>query len=93
MGKALFGGIGIVLLVYAFFDLLATPSDRVRYLPKPLWFLAVLVPFVGPLLWLFFGAARGAGPSTPPAQRTGGGWHPPPPPKGPDDDPDYLRGL
>lgn len=89
MGKALIIVIGITLLVYAIFDLIATPKDRVRFLPKPLWFLVVLIAPVGPLIWLFLGRLN---PATPP-KPSSGGWSPPPGPKGPDDDPDYLRGL
>lgn len=91
MGKALVLVLGVVLVVYAIFDLLATPRPQVKLLPKIAWFVIVLVPFIGPLLWLFVGHAR---PSAPPRPgSTGGGWTPPPAPRGPDDDPDYLRGL
>ena len=92
MARFAIGVILIVLLVYAIFDLIATPKDRVRLLPKPLWFVIVLLAPVGPLIWLFFGRLK---PTTPP-NPSGGGWTPPPRPpgpKGPDDDPDYLRGL
>lgn len=89
MGKLLPVVIGVVLLVYAIFDLIATPSERIRYLPKYLWFFVLLVPFAGPLTWVFLGHLR---PSAPPR---GGRPQPKPPfgPRGPDDDPDYLRGL
>ena len=92
MGKALVLVVGVVLVVYAIFDLIATPRQQVKVLPKPAWLLIVLVPFVGPLLWIFVGHAK---PTPPPKPRgaTGGGWTPPPAPRGPDDDPDYLRGL
>ncbi|WP_082556037.1 PLD nuclease N-terminal domain-containing protein [Aeromicrobium sp. Root472D3] len=95
MGKALLVVVAVVLVVYAIFDLLATPKGQVRVLPKIVWFVLVLVPFVGPLLWIFVGHGRQA---PPPRQRgagdgNGGGWTPPPSPRGPDDDPDYLRGL
>jgi hypothetical protein len=89
MGKALIVIVIIVLLVYAFFDLLATPSERTRYLPKWLWFALVLVPVVGPVLWMLFGQRRDR-PSPPPPS---GGQFGRPPAKGPDDDPDFLRGL
>ena len=39
MGKALLIVIGVVLLVYAIFDLLATPKEQVRALPKTVWFV------------------------------------------------------
>jgi hypothetical protein len=89
MGKALLIVIGVVLFVYAIFDLLATPTEQVRVLPKIVWFVLLFVPFAGPLLWIFMGHARQA---PPPRPRGTGGW-PPPGPLGPDDDPDYLRGL
>lgn len=85
MGKALPIVVALVLLVYAFFDLYSTPRTNVQHLPKWAWFLLVLVPIVGPLLWMFFGSRK-----TPPPPRArppyGGAV-------GPDDDPDFLRGL
>lgn len=90
MGKALVVIVAIVLLVYAFFDLLATPSQRIRFAPKLVWFVVVvMLPFIGPLLWIFVGARRqqGGPPPKKPGRRPGR------PPRGPDDDPDYLRDL
>lgn len=85
MGKALVIIVAVVLLVYAFFDLVATPARQVRYMPKLVWLVVVvLLPFIGPLLWILLGAQRTKG--TPPPKRRPGGY-------GPDDDPDYLRGL
>lgn len=87
MSKLLPIVIGIVLFVYALFDLIATPRRQVRYLPKPLWFLVLLVPAVGPLLWIFCGAnPNPPAPLSPPRPQH-------PSARGPDDDPDYLRGL
>lgn len=78
------------MAVYAVFDLIATPSWRVRFLPKPFWFVVIIPPIIGPLLWVFFGSHgepshsnNGRGPDKP--QSSG--------PIGPDDDPDFLRGL
>ncbi|MEO6471306.1 MAG: PLDc N-terminal domain-containing protein [Aeromicrobium sp.] len=88
MGKALIIVVGMVLFVYALFDLIATPSRDVRILPKPLWFLAILVVPIGPLLWVFVGSK----PAPRPPQNPPNVWRRPDP-KGPDDDPDYLRGL
>jgi hypothetical protein len=89
MGKALVVIVIVVLLVYAFFDLLATPADRTRFLPKWLWFALVLIPVVGPILWMLFGQRRDRPKPPPPPGRYGGR----PPAKGPDDDPDFLRGI
>ena len=86
MGKALLVVVGVVLLAYALFDVVAAPKGRVKHLPKPAWIVViVLLPYVGALLWIFFGQAR---------QRPSGprNWRPRGP-RGPDDDPDYLRGL
>lgn len=85
MGKALPIVVALVLLVYAFFDLYSTPRQNVQYLPKWAWFLLVLVPVAGPLLWLFFGATKQQRPPNSRPQRGGA--------VGPDDDPDFLRGL
>lgn len=90
MGKFVIIAFVIILLVFAIFDLMATPKERVRILPKPVWFVVLLIAPVGPLLWLLFGRKK---PAAPPKPSSGGGWAPPPGPKGPDDDPDYLRGL
>lgn len=90
MGKAVLLVLGIVLVVYAIFDLIATPKEQVKLLPKVVWFVVLFVPFAGALAWIFLGHTKPAGPPKP---RGTGGWTPPPGPRGPDDDPDYLRGL
>jgi hypothetical protein len=54
----------------------------------------VLIPVVGPVLWMLFGQRRDKPkPPPPPGGQYGwpGGGRPPA--KGPDDDPDFLRGL
>ena len=84
MGKVLPIVVALVLLIYAFFDIIATPAAQIRHLPKPLWIAVVLVPLLGPVLWLVFGTTR-RGPATPPSRGRGV--------QGPDDDPDFLRGL
>jgi hypothetical protein len=67
-----------VLTVFAVVDCALTERFRVRALPKWAWLLiALLVPVVGPLLWLVIG--RGSA-RTRPVTRV----------IGPDDDPDFL---
>lgn len=84
MGKAIIVGIAVVLVIYAFFDAIATPRQQVKILPKPAWLVViVLVPVLGALAWIFAGTKR---------LRPGPGRSPRPP-RGPDDDPDYLRGI
>lgn len=86
MGRAILVVLMVVLLVYALFDLRSTPTARVQHLPKVVWALVILLPLVGPLLWLVVGQRAPKSPG-------GGRSFRPPRPKGPDDDPDYLRGL
>lgn len=88
MSKALIIVIAVVLLVYAFFDLLAVDRKQVRGLPKLAWLVIVVVaPFIGPLAWILFGTARIGIPL--PGGSADGRRNP----RGPDDDPDFLRGL
>ena len=65
----------IVLTVYALIDLALTERSGVRALPRWTWVvLVLLVPAVGPLLWLLVGHARSVPTRTVP----------------PDDDPAFL---
>jgi hypothetical protein len=87
MGKALIAVVAVALAVYSLFDVIATPRQDVRVLPKALWIVTVLIiPIVGPLAWLLLGTRRQGPASRGPGPRR-------PRPLGPDDDPDYLRGL
>lgn len=54
------GGIALIALtVYALVDLFVTQANRVRSFPKPVWIaLIVVLPLVGPLLWLFVGKTK-----------------------------------
>lgn len=73
--------------VYCAVDAVQSDTNRVRGLPKPVWMLViVLLPLVGGLAWLIAGRPRGLLQPPPPSGR-------PPQPRGPDDDPDFLRGL
>ena len=49
--------IPIALAIFAVVDCLLTPRPFVRALPKPLWILLILVPYVGALLWIVTGRA------------------------------------
>lgn len=85
MAKAIPIIIVVALAVYTLFDVIATPRDRIRVLPKAVWVLLAVVPVLGVLLWLTIGKAR-TRPSGPPRPQR-------PIARGPDDDPDFLRGL
>ncbi len=87
--------IGLALLafwLYSLFDVITTPEEAVRNVPKPVWLLVVaVVPVVGGLVWMVRGRPQ-------PDRET---WSVPPQPgthhtsapKGPDDDPEFLREL
>ncbi|AQW52516.1 PLD nuclease N-terminal domain-containing protein [Streptomyces violaceusniger] len=82
----------LALSIYAFIDCISTDEQDIRYIPKPIWAILVLLfPVVGSISWLIAGrkravaggggrgAARGAG--------GGGGW------VAPDDNPEFLKSL
>ncbi|CCH74359.1 PLD nuclease N-terminal domain-containing protein [Nostocoides australiense] len=82
------GLLALVLAIYTLVDCVQTPEEAVRGLPKVVWvFVILLFPFAGPAGWWFAGRPKTyalpgrANPNQPPR------------PKGPDDDPDFLRGL
>ena len=77
--------IALGLFAYAIVDVGASPSSAVRTLPKPLWFLMVVPPVLGPLAWLLFGRPRRG--------RGGLSSAPPSRPIAPDDDEEFLREL
>jgi hypothetical protein len=81
------GLLSLALLVYAVLDVVTTPRDAVRVLPKPLWVLLVLPPVVGPVLWFAFGRPpRGTARQS---LRPGAATEP----GAPDDDEEFLREL
>ena len=88
----------LCLLVYCLLDVLRTPSQHVRNLPKPVWVLLCFVPpIIGPICWLLFGRPQyGASPLPykgntgrfPEYDRPGRSAA-----QNPDDDEAFLRGL
>lgn len=91
--------IGLALLgfwLYCLFDVITTPQDAVRNMPKLIWVLTVvLLAGLGGVFWLLLGRPK----ATLAAPQTGGApetrqWPPrPAAPRGPDDDPEFLRTL
>jgi hypothetical protein len=71
------GGVAaIALTVYALVDLFVTGSSKLRAFPKPVWIaLIVVLPVIGPTLWLTIGKSGGRSSL---------------PPRAPDDDPGFL---
>ncbi len=79
---AIVGGVvAAVFYVYCIVDCALFERRRVRGLPKPVWFLVVVIfPFIGGVLWFLVGRGR----------RTRGAVRRS---VAPDDDPDFLKRL
>lgn len=79
-----------IFWLWAIFDSISSDQRRVRNLPKWAWVIIVLLFFeVGALAWTLLGRPRTGrqGPPMPgPGSRSAA-------PVGPDDDPDFLRGI
>ncbi|MEU1804982.1 PLD nuclease N-terminal domain-containing protein [Streptomyces sp. NPDC019937] len=72
----------LALSIYAFIDCITTEEQDVRYIPKPLWAILVLLfPVVGSISWLLVGGKRA---TTAAARRE---W------VAPDDNPEFLKSL
>jgi hypothetical protein len=52
------GLVALAFLIFSLVDIALTDRRQVRALNKPLWFLIVLLPVIGPILWFFFGRGR-----------------------------------
>lgn len=97
----------VVFWLWAIFDSLTADDKRIRFMPKVLWVIVVLVFFeFGALVWVLFGRPRrnvAAGPRSGPGFGSGSGGRLPRPggksprsgsgPVGPDDDPDFLSSI
>ncbi|MFG2578645.1 PLD nuclease N-terminal domain-containing protein [Streptomyces malaysiensis] len=82
----------LALSIYAFIDCITTDEQDIRYIPKPIWAILVLLfPVVGSVSWLIAGRKRavGGGGGWPGARSAGGGggW------VAPDDNPEFLKSL
>lgn len=57
---AMFGGLfGLILAavwIFCIMDVVATPADKCRNLPKLIWlFVVILLPEIGSISWILFG--------------------------------------
>jgi hypothetical protein len=84
------GVLALLLTAYCLLDVVTSPAPAVQGVPKPLWAVAVvLLPVVGPVLWLAVGRPEpGTGRTGPRLlpERGGAG-------RAPDDDEAFLREL
>ncbi len=87
--------LSLALTVYCVIDAITTDEADMRNLPKVAWVMIVLLlPVVGPVAWLLGGRPRrGAPPSGGRVRGPNGGRGPDRRPLGPDDDPDFLKGI
>lgn len=99
-----FGGlltlIAIGVWLWAIFDSITAPAERIRALPKAIWVIIVLIfSTPGAIAWFAFGRPRAAArtPGSGSGRMLGafgsGGGQPPRRSTAPDDDPDFLRRL
>lgn len=76
----------LAFTVYCVVDVVQTEEERVRGLPKLIWLVITLVvPLAGGISWLIAGRPHGVLQPKPRPRPRG--------PRGPDDDPDFLRGI
>lgn len=89
--------LSLALTVYCLIDVIQTDEMVVRNLPKIAWIILVLLfPVVGPVAWLVAGRPDQQSRRTRTQQQR---WEDHRrdrdrrPPRGPDDDPDFLKGI
>ena len=77
----------IALAVWSLVDILQTPEERLRGMPKVLWVLLILLfAYIGPLAYIFAGKSREPGAARAQAGPSGRSL-------APDDDPAFLEKL
>ena len=80
----------LLFWLWAIFDSITAEPGRIRNLPKIAWVIVILIFLeFGALAWVLFGRPR----NTPHATSARGAGNRPAGPRGPDDDPDFLKGL
>jgi hypothetical protein len=73
----------VILSIYTLVECAMFDRGRIRGLPRWVWvFVIILVPVIGPLLWLFVGRGRNEVPGVHTARSFA-----------PDDDPEFLKKL
>lgn len=76
----------LALSIYAFIDCVTTQEKDVRFMPKPVWAILILLfPLVGSISWLIIGRDRAT--SQRMGRTSGSKW------VAPDDNPEFLKSL
>jgi len=91
------GALGLIALgvwIFCIIDVITTPSEQVRNLPKLAWiFIVLLLVDIGSITWLFAGRPWTPRSSVPGAGRPTSGTRKATRASNPDDDEDFLAGL
>jgi hypothetical protein len=92
--------IAVVAWLYAIFDALTAPADRIRNLPKAIWLIIILLLVdLGAIAWFIWGRPRASVKARTPRSPFGWQGHgdaasgAPRRSIAPDDDPEFLRRL
>lgn len=89
--------LSLALTVYCLIDAIQTDEITIRNLPKIAWIILILLfPVVGPVAWLAAGRPTRTQRAIRTQQQRWEGHRRSRdrrPPRGPDDDPDFLKGL
>jgi Phospholipase_D-nuclease N-terminal len=94
MLRFLLPALPLLLAIFALVDCAQTPPREVRRLPKVAWLAVIVLPLVGPVLWLLFGREHSALRDLVwPSSESGRAGPGPRRTVAPDDDPDFLRDL
>lgn len=87
----------VALAIYCLVDVVQSPADRVRTMPRWAWALVIVaIPLIGPIGWLMAGRPRSRAPFAGPGPSPYGGDTPGTEPRrvvAPDDDPEFLNQL
>jgi hypothetical protein len=90
--------VAVVLWLYAIFDALTAPAERVRTLPKAIWLIIVILLLdIGAIAWFVWGRPRAEVNAR--VRQSPFGWQNHGGPRGgsrsvaPDDDPEFLKRL
>ncbi|MBE7187937.1 PLDc N-terminal domain-containing protein [Jatrophihabitans endophyticus] len=85
------GVVAFAVWIFCIIDVITTPDERIRNLPKLLWLvIVILLVDIGSIAWLIAGRDWNSNPIAAGHPRTA---RPPSRPSNPDDDQEFLDGL
>lgn len=84
MRYLLFYVLPFALLLYGLIDCARAQNYELAGLPRPVWYVLIIIPVIGPLAWIAVSRTQ---------RYYGGGQPQNPSPPPPDEDPEFLRWL